>query len=242
LPLYHTDETKGQPPFARSARTNFAEFGRGAGGIRRCQTNPRQLGRKIFTPFNTCRNEPGDQDHGNGNSIKTTTVGSYPIPSWLVAAPSEQALLDATRVVIATQEQAGIDLVCDGELYRFDINHPETNGMIEYFVKPMAGVRTEIGFEELLEYRAQPGMRFRTRPPAVVDAALGQRHPQSAGCLRARQDRGDPAAEIYRHRSAHARQDRSEQALQGHALALHGDCGCAGATGPAYRRRGRAAR
>ena len=106
-------------------------------------------------------------------TIKTTTVGSYPIPSWLVAAPSEQALIDATRVVIATQEQAGIDLVCDGELYRFDINHPETNGMIEYFVKPMAGVRTAIGFDELLQYRAQPGMRFRTRPPAVVDAALG---------------------------------------------------------------------
>ena len=35
--------------------------------------------------------------------IQSTTVGSYPIPAWLVAAPSEQALLDATRVVIATQ-------------------------------------------------------------------------------------------------------------------------------------------
>ncbi len=107
-----------------------------------------------------------------GPVIKTTTVGSYPIPNWLVSAPSEQALIDATRVVIATQEHAGIDLVCDGELYRFDINHPETNGMIEYFVKPMDGVRTEIGFEELLQYRAQPGMAFRTRPTAVVDAAL----------------------------------------------------------------------
>ena len=107
---------------------------------------------------------------GSLPNIKTTTVGSY--PDWLVASPSEQALLDATRVVITTQEHAGIDLVCDGELYRFDINHPETNGMIEYFVRPMAGVRTEIGFDELLEYRAQPGMRFRTRPPAVVDAQL----------------------------------------------------------------------
>src|ERR1700731_4010607 len=103
-----------------------------------------------------------------GKHIQTTTVGSYPIPSWLVAAPSEQALIDATRVVIATQEHSGIDLVCDGELYRFDINHPGTNAMIEYFGKPMPGVRTEIGFDDLLEYRAQPGMRFRTRPPAVV--------------------------------------------------------------------------
>ena len=64
------------------------------------------------------------------------------VPDWLGALPSEQALIDATRVVIHTQEQAGIDLVCDGELYRFDVNHPETNGMIEYFVKPMAGVRS----------------------------------------------------------------------------------------------------
>ncbi|MCX7158711.1 MAG: cobalamin-independent methionine synthase II family protein [Proteobacteria bacterium] len=81
--------------------------------------------------------------------IQTTVVGSYPIPEWLVALPSEQALIDATRVVIHTQEQAGIDVVCDGELYRFDVNHPETNGMIEYFVRPMSGIRTEISFDEL---------------------------------------------------------------------------------------------
>lgn len=105
--------------------------------------------------------------------IKTTTVGSYPVPDWLVAAPSEQALIDATRVVIDTQEQAGIDLVCDGELYRFDLDHPETNGMIEYFTTPMSGVRTEISFEELLAYRQQAGMRFRTRPPGVVDGPIG---------------------------------------------------------------------
>jgi 5-methyltetrahydropteroyltriglutamate--homocysteine methyltransferase len=105
--------------------------------------------------------------------IKTTVVGSYPVPDWLAKAPSEQALLDATRVVIATQERAGIDLVCDGELYRFDLNHPETNGMIEYFVRPMSGVRAEIGFTEWLDYSKASGMRFRTRPPGVVEGPLG---------------------------------------------------------------------
>jgi 5-methyltetrahydropteroyltriglutamate--homocysteine methyltransferase len=105
--------------------------------------------------------------------IKTTTVGSYPIPDWLVALPSEQALLDATRVVIATQEEAGIDVVCDGELYRFDINHPETNGMIEYFVRPMTGVSQGIEFAELMKFRQQVGMKFRTRPPGVVTGPLG---------------------------------------------------------------------
>jgi len=105
--------------------------------------------------------------------IKTTVVGSYPFPDWLAVLPSEQSVIDATRVVIHTQEKAGIDLVCDGELYRFDVNHPETNGMIEYFVKPMAGIRSAIEFDELVAYRAQRGMGFRTRPPAVVDGPIG---------------------------------------------------------------------
>jgi 5-methyltetrahydropteroyltriglutamate--homocysteine methyltransferase len=106
-------------------------------------------------------------------SIKTTVVGSYPIPDWLVALPSEQALIDATRVVIHTQERAGIDIVCDGELSRFDVNHPETNGMIEYFVRPLAGIRSAVTFDELVTYRAQRGMGFRTRPPAVVEGPVG---------------------------------------------------------------------
>src|SRR5688500_7634587 len=105
--------------------------------------------------------------------IQTTVVDSYPIPDWLAAAPSEQALGDGARVVLHTQEAAGMDLVCDGELYRFDINHPETNGMIEYFVKPMAGMRTAIRFDELIAYREQRGMSFRTRPPGVVEGPLG---------------------------------------------------------------------
>lgn len=124
----------------------------------------------------------------SASRIKTTVVGSYPMPDWLQALPSEQALTDATRVVISIQEQAGIDLVCDGELSRFDVNHPETNGMIEYFVRPMSGMRSAITFDELVAYRSQRGMGFRTRPPAVVEGAV------SAGtldlpraCARARQ-------------------------------------------------------
>jgi 5-methyltetrahydropteroyltriglutamate--homocysteine methyltransferase len=105
--------------------------------------------------------------------ILTTVVGSYPVPDWLAAAPSEQALIDATRVVLHGQEQAGIDLVCDGELYRFDINHPETNGMIEYFVWPLKGVRPDIGFSEWIEYSRGAATRFRTRPPGVVEGPIG---------------------------------------------------------------------
>jgi 5-methyltetrahydropteroyltriglutamate--homocysteine methyltransferase len=105
--------------------------------------------------------------------IRTTVVGSYPIPDWLVASPSQQALLDATRVVIGTQEQAGIDVVCDGELYRFDVNHPETNGMIEYFVRPMDGITQRFSFDDLIAYRSKGGMKFRTRPPGTVIGPIG---------------------------------------------------------------------
>ncbi|RAI43418.1 methionine synthase [Rhodoplanes roseus] len=105
--------------------------------------------------------------------ILTTTVGSYPVPDWLIQAPSEQALLDATRVVLATQEEAGLDLLCDGELYRFDLDHPETNGMIEYFTTPMSGIRRAATFQELLAYRGEAGMSFRTRPPGVIDGPIG---------------------------------------------------------------------
>jgi 5-methyltetrahydropteroyltriglutamate--homocysteine methyltransferase len=119
--------------------------------------------------------------------ILTTVVGSYPIPDWLAASPTEQALADATRVVLHTQEEAGIDLVCDGELYRFDVNHPETNGMIEYFVKPMSGIRTAMSFRELTEYRSQKGMGFRRRPPALVEGPVGSGTLDlPAACARAR--------------------------------------------------------
>jgi len=33
--------------------------------------------------------------------IRTTVVGSYPLPDWLARAPSQQALVDATRSVLA---------------------------------------------------------------------------------------------------------------------------------------------
>ena len=107
-------------------------------------------------------------------SILTTTVGSYPLPEWLIAAPSESAVDDATRVIYDTQRQAGIDLPTDGELYRFDINHPETNGMIEYFVRPMGGTRGDFGRSEVEEFASKQTMGFRAKPAAVVDEPLSE--------------------------------------------------------------------
>jgi 5-methyltetrahydropteroyltriglutamate--homocysteine methyltransferase len=106
--------------------------------------------------------------------ILTTLVGSYPIPDWLAALPSEQALIDATRVVFKIQEQAGIDTLTDGELYRFDVNHPDTNGMIEYFVSPLDGVRTKLGRADIARFHQNPAMSFRSRPAGVVEAAISE--------------------------------------------------------------------
>lgn len=107
-------------------------------------------------------------------SILTTTVGSYPIPDWLAALPSEQARLDATRVVFDLQRQAGIDLPTDGELYRFDVNHPDTNGMIEYFIRPMAGVRAQVGRSDHEAFARLHTMQFRRKAAGVVESALGE--------------------------------------------------------------------
>jgi len=106
--------------------------------------------------------------------IWTTTVGSYPIPDWLAALPSEQAVIDATRVIVSQQLQAGIDLPTDGELYRFDINHPDTNGMIEYFIAPLSGIRTRVGRREWREFTDKTTMAFRAKPAGVVEGQIGE--------------------------------------------------------------------
>jgi len=108
----------------------------------------------------------------NAPRILTTTVGSYPIPDWLAALPSEQAVIDATRVVFDLQRQAGIDLPTDGELYRFDVNHPDTNGMIEYFVHKLGGIRKDVGRADTAAFRAKTEMRFRSKPAAVVHGPI----------------------------------------------------------------------
>ena len=107
-------------------------------------------------------------------AIRTTVVGTYPVPDWLAALPSQQSLIDATRVVFKTQEMAGIDVVADGELYRFDVNHPDTNGMIEYFIRPMSGIRSAVTRADIAEFAKQEGMGFRAEPAGVVEGPVGE--------------------------------------------------------------------
>lgn len=64
--------------------------------------------------------------------LPTSTVGSYAVPSWLVAATEaigrgefgprdiQETLDDAVRIALLDQEEAGIDIVTDGEMRRVD--------------------------------------------------------------------------------------------------------------------------
>jgi 5-methyltetrahydropteroyltriglutamate--homocysteine methyltransferase len=105
--------------------------------------------------------------------ITTTVVGSYPIPSWLAGNTSRLVLRDAIMTVLKTQELAGIDVVSDGELQRFDPGHPETNGMIDYFVSRMDGIRTRYTKTDLDRFRADTGLDYRAAPAGLVYERIG---------------------------------------------------------------------
>jgi 5-methyltetrahydropteroyltriglutamate--homocysteine methyltransferase len=106
--------------------------------------------------------------------IRTTVVGSYPIPLWLYGNTSRMALRDALLVVLKTQELAGLDVIAAGELERFDPSHPETNGMIDYFTNRMSGIQTRYSISDLEAFRAQEGMGFRKAPAGIVTAEIGE--------------------------------------------------------------------
>ncbi len=105
--------------------------------------------------------------------LQTTVVGSYPIPRWLYGDSSRTTLRDAISVVLKTQELAGIDLVADGELNRFDPSHPETNGMIDYFVSRLSLVKTRYSISDIEAFRADEGMSFRAAPAVIVTDEIG---------------------------------------------------------------------
>ncbi|MFP8954231.1 methionine synthase [Natrialbaceae archaeon A-arb3/5] len=84
-------------------------------------------------------------DHPNDHFLLTTVVGAYPKPKWynrirdaveesadgVDSAMWERAQDDAARLVATEHEQAGIDVVTDGEMRR--------NEMVEYFADRIEG-------------------------------------------------------------------------------------------------------
>src|SRR5271170_3366596 len=108
------------------------------------------------------------------HDILTTVIGTYPTPEWLAMRPYEQALRDAISVVLKIQEMAGIDLLSDGEMNRYDISHPETNGAIEYFIRQLTNVRGAVTRSEEHKFAELTHLRFRSRAAGVVDGQIGE--------------------------------------------------------------------
>jgi 5-methyltetrahydropteroyltriglutamate--homocysteine methyltransferase len=106
--------------------------------------------------------------------IKATVVGSYPVPSWLVGNTSRLVLRDAVMAVMKTQELAGLDLVTDGELMRFDPSHPETNGMVDYFVSQMDGIRKQFSISDFERFRADRASASRLLSAGMVVDKVGE--------------------------------------------------------------------
>jgi 5-methyltetrahydropteroyltriglutamate--homocysteine methyltransferase len=105
--------------------------------------------------------------------IKATVVGSYPVPIWLRVFSTTESLRDAMMAVVKTQELAGIDVVADGELYRWDINHADTNGMIDYFVRPLAGIEPNLSVQQLAAWKQKAEAKYRSQPAGIVTGPLG---------------------------------------------------------------------
>jgi len=100
--------------------------------------------------------------------IKTTVVGSYPVLPWMVGNPSRLVLRDAIMAVLKTQELADIDLVSDGELGRFDPSHPEANGMVDYFIARLDGIRNAFTIGDVDRHRADRVQGYRLSTAGVV--------------------------------------------------------------------------
>src|SRR5947207_1121914 len=68
----------------------------------------------------------------NGQPLRTTVIGSYPLPGWLEFAcqnldkfgesDREELIEDAVTIAIHDQLDAGLDVITDGEQTRLDFN------------------------------------------------------------------------------------------------------------------------
>src|SRR4029077_10492304 len=92
---------------------------------------------------------------------------------WLHGDTSRVALRDAIMVVLKTQELAGIDVIADGELNRFNPSHPEPNGMVNYFVSRMDGINTRFSLRDIEKFREEEGLAYRGEQAGIISSEIG---------------------------------------------------------------------
>ncbi len=86
--------------------------------------------------------------------MRTTVVGSYPAPRWLRSSLTQGNLRDAMMVALKTQELAGIELLGDGELYRWTTENSNQTCGYGCFARHLDGVRTLLTPAELAAWQA----------------------------------------------------------------------------------------
>ena len=99
-------------------------------------------------------------------------VTPCPIGFWVTTQGSHCAT--PSWSILKTQELAGIDVIADGELNRFNPSHPETNGMIDYFVSRMDGIGTRFSVSDLDKFRSDAGLTYRAEPAGIVTGEIAR--------------------------------------------------------------------
>ena len=124
--------------------------------------------------------------------IKTTTVGSYPVPDWLAALPSEQAVIDATRVVFGIQ-RAGRHRPADGRRALPLRRQPPRHERDDRVFRPADGRhRLDVGRSTVEEFAGMP--RWASGASRPVSSPAARRGPLNllADCARAAAARRRP--------------------------------------------------
>ncbi len=106
--------------------------------------------------------------------IKTTVVGSYPVLPWLAGNATRTVVRDALMVVLKAQELAGVDVLTDGEVLRFDPSNPEANGMVDYFASQLGGIRKVFSVADNDRFRADRASGYSLLTAGVITGPIDE--------------------------------------------------------------------
>jgi 5-methyltetrahydropteroyltriglutamate--homocysteine methyltransferase len=107
-------------------------------------------------------------------TILAVMVGAYPAPAWLGKNTAYPDVVDALRIVFGIQREAGLDVLSDGDLGRYNPDYPDADGLVEHFVRPLAGIRQALGRQDWERFSHRFFMRYRHHPAGVVTGPLGE--------------------------------------------------------------------
>ena len=106
--------------------------------------------------------------------MKTTVVGSFPIPPWLMSHPTKETLEDAVRIVMDLQAGTGVEVISDGEISRWDVAGGSSRGMVERFTNRMVGINPVLTRSQQAMFQEQSGMSYRKKPAGVVVGPINE--------------------------------------------------------------------